>query len=202
MRDITHRTRQRFSSASSAHNRDIAPWIPHAVAILLVLVTLAVFISVFGCLSANVLTAARIYLPMAQDGLFFRALAKIHPVHRTPSACIVAQAAWSIVLAFSGTYEQLGTYVIFAMFLFHTATGAALIILRRTRPDQPRAYRAWGYPWTPIVFILTSFAFVVNTISVRPMESLWGLLLMALGLPAYFWWRRASKPRPDSRHST
>jgi basic amino acid/polyamine antiporter, APA family len=157
------------------------------------LVTLAVFVSIFGCLSTNVLTAARIYLPMAQDGLFFRALAKIHPVHRSPSACIVAQAVWSIVLAFSGTYEQLGTYVIFATFMFHIATGAALFVLRRTRPDRPRPYRAWGYPWTPIVFILMALAFVANTLSVRPIESLWGLLLMALGLPAYLWWRRNSK---------
>ena len=132
------------------------------------LVTLAVFISVFGCLSANVLTAARIYLPMAQDGLFFRSLAKIHPVHRTPSACIVAQGVWSAVLAFSGTYAQLGTYVIFATFLFHIATGAALFVLRRTRPDSSNTYRAWGYPWTPIVFILTSLAFVANTLSLRP----------------------------------
>jgi APA family basic amino acid/polyamine antiporter len=156
------------------------------------LVTLAVFVSAFGCLSSNVLTAARIYLPMAQDGLFFRSLAKIHPVHRTPSACIVAQGVWSTVLAFSGSYEQLGTYVIFPLFLFHTATGAAVFVLRRTRPNGPRPYRAWGYPWTPIVFILTSFAFVTNTLIVRPMESLWGVLLMALGLPAYFWWRRTS----------
>jgi len=154
-----------------------------------------VFISVFGCLSSNVLTAARIYLPMAQDGLFFRSLARIHPVHRTPTACIVAQGAWAIVLAFSGSYEQLGTYVIFAMFLFHTATGAALFVLRRTRPDRPRVYRAWGYPWTPVVFILTSLAFVTNTLIVRPRESLWGLLLMVLGLPAYLWWRGTSGPR-------
>ncbi|HVN46148.1 MAG TPA: amino acid permease [Steroidobacteraceae bacterium] len=161
-------------------------------------VMLAIFIAVFGCLSSNVLTAARIYLPMAQDGLFFRALARIHPVHRTPSACIVAQGVWAIVLAFSGSYEQLGTYVIFAMFLFHTATGAALFVLRRTRPDQPRSYRAWGYPWTPIVFILTSLAFVTNTLIVRPIESLWGLLLMALGLPAYLWWRRTSPARGDA----
>jgi len=156
------------------------------------LVTLAVFVSAFGCLSSNVLTAARIYLPMAQDGLFFRSLARIHPVHRTPSACIVAQGLWSTVLAFSGSYEQLGTYVIFPLFLFHTATGAAVFVLRRTRPNWPRPYRAWGYPWTPVVFILTSFAFVTNTLIVRPIESLWGVLLMALGLPAYFWWRRTS----------
>jgi APA family basic amino acid/polyamine antiporter len=161
------------------------------------LVTLAVFISAFGCLSSNVLTAARIYLPMAQDGLFFRSLAKIHPVHRTPSACIIAQGVWSIVLTFSGTYEQLGTYVIFPMFLFHSATGAAVFVLRRTRPNWPRTYRAWGYPWTPIVFVLTSFAFVSNTLIVRPIESLWGLLLMALGLPAYFWWRRSRSVSAD-----
>ena len=159
------------------------------------LVTLAVFIAVFGCLSSNVLTAARIYLPMAQDGLFFRSLAKIHPVHRTPTACIVAQGVWSIVLTFSGSYEQLGTYAIFAVFLFHTATGAALFVLRWRRPNWPRTYRAWGYPWTSIVFILTSLAFVTNTLVVRPIESLWGLLLMALGLPAYLWWRRSSATR-------
>jgi APA family basic amino acid/polyamine antiporter len=127
---------------------------------------------------------------MAQDGLFFRSLAKIHPVYRTPSACIVAQALWSIVLACSGTYEQLGTYVIFAVFLFHAATGAALIVLRRSEPDRPRPYKTWGYPWTPIFFILTSLGFVANTFSVRPVESLWGLLLVALGLPAYAWWHR------------
>jgi basic amino acid/polyamine antiporter, APA family len=154
------------------------------------LVTLLVFIAVFGCLSSNVLTAARIYLPMAQDGLFFRSLAKIHPVHRTPSACIVAQGVWSIVLAFSGTYEQLGTCVLFAMYLFHAATGAALFVLRRKYPDRVRPYRAWGYPWTPIVFILTACAFLVSTMGTRPVESLWGLLLMALGFPAYIWWRR------------
>ena len=96
----------------------------------------------------------------------------------------MAQGAWSTVLAFSGSYEQLGTYVIFPLFLFHTATGAAVFVLRRTRPNGPRPYRAWGYPWTPIVFILTSFAFVTNTLIVRPMESLWGVLLMALGVPA------------------
>ncbi len=165
-----------------------------------VLVAIAVFMSSFGCLSSNVLTAARIYLPMAQDGLFFRSLAKIHPIHRTPGACIVAQGVWSCVLAFSGSYEQLGTYVIFPMFLFHTATGAAVFLLRHTRPHWPRPYRTWGYPWTPFVFVLTSFAFVANTLVVRPIESLWGLLIMALGLPAFFWWRRhigGRKRTPD-----
>jgi len=166
------------------------------------LVTVGVLISVFGCLSSCVLTGARIYLPMAQDGVFFRALARIDPVRRTPTACIVAQGLWATVLAFSGSYEQLGTYVIFAVFMFHAATGVAVIVLRRTRPEWPRPYRTWGYPWTPIVFILAALAFVINTISVRPVESLWGILLVALGLPAYWWWRGAGRATADHRART
>jgi basic amino acid/polyamine antiporter, APA family len=155
------------------------------------LMSLAVLISIVGCLATCILTAARIYLPMAQDGLFFRALAKIHPVHLTPGACLIAQAVWSILLTFTGSYEQLGTYVIFAVFVFHAATGAAIFVLRRTRPDWPRPYRAWGYPWTPAIFILTALAFVFNTLWERPLESLWGLGIVVLGVPAYAWWRRA-----------
>ena len=159
------------------------------------LMSLAVLISIVGCLATNILTAARIYLPMAQDGLFFQALGKIHPVHLTPGACLIAQAAWSILLAFTGSYEQLGTYVIFAVFLFHAATGAAIFVLRRTRPDWPRPYRTWGYPWTPAIFILTSLAFVFNTLLERPLESLWGLAVVLLGVPAYAGWRRAQSER-------
>jgi basic amino acid/polyamine antiporter, APA family len=154
------------------------------------LMSLVVLISIVGCLATCILTAARIYLPMAQDGLFFQALGKIHPIHLTPGACLVAQATWSIVLAFTGSYEQLGTYVIFAVFLFHAATGAAIFVLRRTRPDWPRPYRTWGYPWTPAIFILTSLAFVLNTLLERPLESLWGLVVVVLGVPAYAGWRR------------
>lgn len=159
------------------------------------LMSLAVLISIVGCLATCILTAARIYLPMSQDGLFFQALGRVHPVHLTPGACLIAQAAWSILLTFTGSYEQLGTYVIFAVFVFHAATGAAIFVLRRTRPDWPRPYRAWGYPWTPAIFILTSLAFVVNTLWERPHESLWGLGVVALGVPAYAWWRSQSAAR-------
>jgi basic amino acid/polyamine antiporter, APA family len=156
------------------------------------LMAVAVLISIVGCLATCILTAARIYLPMAQDGLFFRALAKIHPVHLTPGACLIAQAAWSILLVYTGSYEQLGTYVIFAVFVFHAATGAAIFVLRRKRPEWPRPYRAWGYPWTPLIFIVTALAFVFNTLVERPIESLWGLGIVVLGVPAYAWWRRRS----------
>jgi APA family basic amino acid/polyamine antiporter len=154
------------------------------------LITAAVLVSTFGCISATILYAARIYLPMAQDGVFFPALARIHPRHRTPSASILAQGVWSILLAFSGSYEQLYTYVTFAVVLFHAATGAAVFVLRRRLPDMPRPYRAWGYPWVPLVFVLSSVALVVNTLAEKPRESAFGLGLLLLGVPAYLWWRR------------
>ena len=154
------------------------------------LVSLAAVISTFGCISATVLYAARGYLPMAQDGLFFRRLSRIHPRFRTPTACLLAQGAWSVALTFTGTYEQLYTYVVFALFLFHALTGAAVIVLRRTRPDAIRPYRAWGYPVVPAVFVLASTALLLNTLVEKPLESLLGLLLVGLGIPAYMWWRR------------
>jgi len=154
------------------------------------LVSAAVVVSIFGCLSSTILWAARIYLPMAQDGVFFRSMAEIHAEYRTPVVSILAQGAWAIALTFSGTYEQLFTYVIFAVFLFHAMTGAAVFVLRRTRPDAPRPYRVWGYPVVPLIFTLTALAFVVNTLVEKPKESGIGLLLLALGIPAYLWWRR------------
>jgi APA family basic amino acid/polyamine antiporter len=157
-------------------------------------VSLAVLISTFGCLSATILYAPRIYLAMAEDGLFFRGLARIHPRYRTPGACILAQGIWSGLLALSGTYEQLYTYSVFAVVLFYAATGAAVLVLRRTRPEASRPYRAWGYPVVPAGFVLVSLAFVANTLVERPIQALAGLGLMALGLPAYAWWR--ARPRP------
>jgi APA family basic amino acid/polyamine antiporter len=156
------------------------------------LITVAVLISSFGCISATILYAARIYLPMAQEGVFFPALARVHPRYLTPSACIVAQGIWSVVLTFSGSYEQLYTYVMFAVVLFHAATGAAVFVLRRTRPEAPRPYRVWGHPWVPLLFILSSIVLVANTLLEKPIESLIGLALVLLGLPAYAFWRSRS----------
>jgi len=157
------------------------------------IISAAVVVSTFGCLSSTILYAARIYLPMAQDGLFFRSLATVHPRSLVPAACLLAQGGWAMAQTFSGTYEQLYTYVTFALFVFHAATGAAVMVLRRTRPDAPRPYRTWGYPWVPLVFIGWSLLFVGNTLVSRPIESGIGLLLIALGVPAYLGWRRRSR---------
>lgn len=160
------------------------------------LVSAAVLVSAFGCLSATILYAARVYLPMAQEGLFFTAMARIHPRYLTPAACLMVQGVWSVAQAFSGTYAQLYTYVVFTVFVFHAATGAALFVLRRTRPDARRPYRVWGYPLVPAVFVASALALVANTLREKPIESLGGLLLVATGVPVYWWWRRRAQVAP------
>jgi APA family basic amino acid/polyamine antiporter len=154
------------------------------------IITVAVLISTFGCISSTILYAARIYLPMAQDGVFFPALARIHPEYRTPSTCILAQGIWAVILTCTGSYEQLYTFVVFVVIVFHAATGAAVFVLRRRYPDAPRPYRVWGYPFVPILFIAASVFLVINTLMEKPKESLFGVLILALGVPAYLWWRK------------
>ena len=153
-------------------------------------VALTVVVSTFGNIVAAVLAGSRLLFGMAADGVFFPACRRVHPRYRTPHVAIVALTAWSALLAVSGSYEQLFTYVMFASILFSVAAGVALFVLRRTRPDHPRPYRACGYPVVPILFVAGSAAFVVNTAVERPVESLIGLALVALGLPAYSYWRR------------
>jgi APA family basic amino acid/polyamine antiporter len=156
------------------------------------LLSAVVVVSAFGCVSATILYSSRIYQPMAADGVFFRSLAVIHPRYRTPVRSLWAQSLWAIVLTVSGTYDQLFTYVVFAALLFHVATGAAVFVLRHTRPDAPRPYRVWGYPVIPVLFILASLLLVGNTLLERPRESVLGLVLVTFGVPAYLYWRRRS----------
>jgi APA family basic amino acid/polyamine antiporter len=156
------------------------------------LLSAVVVVSAFGCVSATILYSSRIYQPMAADGVFFRSLAVIHARYRTPVRSLWAQSLWAIVLTVSGTYDQLFTYVVFAALLFHVATGASVFVLRHTRPDAPRPYRVWGYPVVPVLFILASLLLVGNTLLERPRESVLGLVLVALGVPAYLYWRRRS----------
>jgi APA family basic amino acid/polyamine antiporter len=158
------------------------------------LLAAAVVVSTFGCLAATILYSPRIYLAMARDGVFFRSLATVHPRHHTPSRSLWAHAAWAVVLTVSGTYEQIYTYVVFAAVVFHVLTGAAVFVLRRRDPpDRDEAasgYRVWGYPVVPVLFILASTVLVANTLVERPVESLLGLGLVLLGVPAYLRWRR------------
>lgn len=157
------------------------------------LVAGAVAISIFGCLASTILYSSRIYYPMAQDGVFFRAVARVHERWRVPHHSLWLQSAWAIVLALSGTYEQLFTYVTFAVVLFTAAAASSVFVLRRTRPGLPRPYRVAGYPVVPALFILASVALLVNAVVETPRESLAGLGIVLLGVPAYWAWRRSAR---------
>ena len=154
------------------------------------LVSLLVVVASFGCLASTILYSSRIYQPMAADGVFFRSIATIHPRFHTPTRSLWLQSAWAIVLALSGSYTQLFTWVTFAVVLFHVAVGAAVFVLRAKWPLAPRPYRAWGYPAVPALFILSMTLLMLNTLVQCPTESLVGLATIAAGWPAYAWWRR------------
>jgi APA family basic amino acid/polyamine antiporter len=154
-------------------------------------VALTVVISTFGCNAAAILAGGRLLFAMARDGVFLPAAARVHDRYRTPHVAIVALATWAAVLALSGSYQQLFTYVMFSSILLHMIGAVGLFRLRRLRPDVPRPYRVWGYPIVPAVFILASAAFVLNTLVERPTESLAGLGLLAIGLPVYWYSKRS-----------
>jgi APA family basic amino acid/polyamine antiporter len=156
------------------------------------IVALTVVVSTLGANAAVILSGSRVMYAMAANGLFFRAAAAVHPRYRSPHVAVTLLCAWASVLALSGTYEQLFTYVVFASVLFSLLGGIALFRLRATRPDAERPYRVWGYPAVPALFILGSLYLVINTLTARPAESLAGLGLLVLGLPVYAYWRRAS----------
>lgn len=160
---------------------------------------IAVLVSTFGTINAMVLTGPRIYFAMARDGVFFRALARVHPRHATPSTSILVAWCWSLVLIATGTFEQLVTFSIFVTWVFLSLAALAVFLLRRRLPDHPRPYRAWGYPWVPGVFLVFALAFVVNTLVRRPVEAGAGLLLLAAGLPIYWYWNRREAATGSSR---
>ncbi len=149
------------------------------------LVVLAVIISTFGCNASSIIPMSRVGFAMAADGLLFRSAAAIHPRFRTPHVAILLTCGWSAFLTLTGTYEQLYTYVVFTALLFYAAGGLAIFRLRRTRPEVPRPYRCWGYPVTPLVFVVSTLALVFSTLIERPVESLVGIVIVATGLPMY-----------------
>jgi basic amino acid/polyamine antiporter, APA family len=153
------------------------------------LVTLVILVSIFSAANGLALTGPRMYFAMARDGVFFRSLAEVHPRFGTPALAVATSAVWAAVLALSGTFEQLFTYVVFASWIFASLAAGSLFVLRRRRPDLPRPFRVPGYPWTPALFIAAAAAVVVNTVIARPVQALIGLGIVATGWPAYFAWR-------------
>jgi APA family basic amino acid/polyamine antiporter len=154
------------------------------------LISAMILISILGALHGAIFVGPRVYYAMARDGLFFKKVGRIHPRYRTPSFSILLQTLWASLLALTGTFEQLFTFAMFAGIMFWVLAAAAIFTLRKKQPDLPRPYKTWGYPFVPWVFIIALAGILVNTLIKKPVESLTGLALMAIGIPVYFMWKR------------
>jgi APA family basic amino acid/polyamine antiporter len=159
------------------------------------IMAIAILISTFGCNNGLILAGARVYYAMARDGLFFRRVGTLNR-HRVPSAALVIQAIWTGILCLTGTYGQLLNYVIFAALIFYALTTIGLFILRRTRAEVPRPYRAIGYPVLPALYIaLTTIVMILILASpTTRQDAILGLVLVLIGIPVFYLWRRSERP--------
>jgi basic amino acid/polyamine antiporter, APA family len=154
------------------------------------LMAIAIMVSTFGCCNGMIMSGARVYFTMAQDNLFFRRAGTLDPVHHTPVFALAIQCVWTILLTLSGQYNDLLDYVIFAVLLFYILTIGGLFRLRRTRPDLDRPYRAVGYPILPALYMLVAGVIEILLLINKPTFTVRGLILVLLGVPVYFLWRR------------
>jgi len=152
-------------------------------------VSAAIMVSIFAALNGSILSGSRVPYAMARDGYFFRSFSKVHPAFATPGISILGLSAWSALLVLSGRYDQLFNYVIFASWLLYGMTAAAVVVLRHTRPDLPRPYRTLGYPVVPVLFVLAALVLEGFTLKNNPREAILGLVIIAAGLPFFFYWR-------------
>lgn len=157
-----------------------------AMSVLIVITTL-------GCTNATILTAARIYYAMAEKGLFFKKAAVIHPKFHTPGNALIMFSLWACVLVFSGTFDQLTDMMVFAQFIFYGLVVYGVFVLRKKMPDAPRKYKVLGFPVVPVLFLLFCVVLLGNTLMQRPREAGLGLLLIALGTPFYFLFKKQRK---------
>jgi APA family basic amino acid/polyamine antiporter len=150
----------------------------------------AIMVSTFGCCNGMIMSGARVYFTMARDNLFFRRAGTLDATQHTPVFALTIQCVWIILLTLSGQYNDLLDYVIFAVLLFYILTIGGLFRLRRTRPDMERPYRAVGYPVLPALYILVAGLIEVLLLWNKPSFTVRGLILVLLGVPVYFLWRR------------
>lgn len=155
--------------------------------------SLLITVSCFGAASACTLAGARVVYAMACDRAFFPALSYVHPRYRTPSRALMVLGAWSAVLALSGKYDELYTYVMLVGVIAYVGTVAAVFVLRRTRPDAERPYRCTGYPVLPALYLVAGTAWAVIVAYERPKEAIAGAVIMLIGVPGYLYWRRSGR---------
>ena len=159
----------------------IAPWGGKAVAV-------AIALSIFGTISIYTMSAPRIYFAMAEDGIFFKQLAYVHPRWRTPVVAMLVQVVWAmlVLLFFQGLFDKIITFVTFMDIAFMGLAGAAIFVFRKRRKEAERPIKAWGYPWVPLLFVVISAAFALNTLFERPEQALPGLGLLLVGVVVFF----------------
>ena len=197
---------EEIRNASSTQYRDAPPVASKAAATFLGdfggrFISLVFVVSACGALNGSILANARVPFAMARDDLFFRPLAKLNAETRVPVACLVVQAIWASVLALSGTFDQLTDCLLFASWIFYALVTSSVFVLRRKMPDAERPYRTFGYPIIPLVFILVAVWLIINTLFTKRVESVTGLVLMAAGLPLYFFFRSRKHNSPADRSS-
>jgi APA family basic amino acid/polyamine antiporter len=154
------------------------------------LMAAAILISTFGCANGMLLAGARVYYAMSRDGLFFKSVGKLSEKSKTPVNSLWVQCAWTCLLCLSGSYGQLLDYVIFAVLIFYILTIVGLFVLRRTRPEAPRPYRAFGYPLLPALYIVMAAWICVVLLRYKPQYTWPGLIIVLVGVPVYLVWRR------------
>ena len=150
-----------------------------------IIITLAVVCSTFGALNGYILTSSRILFAIGKDHALFGELGKINPTFSTPVRALFFNAGWALVLVWTGTLDSIVTYSTVIISIFYAMAGASVFILRKKYPDVPRPFKVWGYPFTPLIFIATTAAFIWSVWSQSPKDALWGFLLLIAGIPLY-----------------
>jgi len=162
-----------------------------------IIMAIFIMIATFGCNHSLILTAPRVYYAMAQDGLFFKKAGEINRFG-VPGFALVVQGVWAVLLCLTGTYSDLLDYVIFAVLIFFTLTILAIFVLRKRRPDIPRPYKAFGYPVIPAIYILTTTVIMVILLIYKPKYTFPGLVIVLLGIPVFYLWKRYSGKKGSS----
>jgi APA family basic amino acid/polyamine antiporter len=167
------------------------------------MVSVLVMVSSFGITNAIIMVSPRVYYAMSRDGLFFQALSRVHPTYKTPSVSLILQGVWACVIVMvSETFGQIMNYVVFMDWLFLGLAIYCIFLFRKKYPDAARPYKVWGYPVTPILFILLSAVVVANTLLRAPLESGIGVVIVLSGAPAYFYWKKLVEEKHQPAKTT
>jgi APA family basic amino acid/polyamine antiporter len=163
-----------------------------------IIMAVLIMVSTFGCNNGLILSGARVYYAMAKDRLFFRRVGELNN-RAVPGGALLLQAVWASLLCLSGTYSDLLDYVIFAVLVFYILTVLGIFSLRRKRPDAERPYRAFGYPVLPLLYVIIAAAVAIDLLVLKPAYTWPGMIIVLLGIPAYFLWRwLSSRSAPPS----